>query len=76
MLKDSTKATSNILLGADWHDSLEACVRTGIRGFIELMLEAELSAVLGRARYARARGTVAAAEIENAGQVPRPRTRE
>src|SRR5262245_6164575 len=43
MSKDSTKAASNILLGADWHDSIEACVRTQIRGFIELMLEAELS---------------------------------
>src|SRR5262245_37854998 len=54
MSKDSTKAASNILLGAEWHDSIEACVRTEIRGFIELMLEAELSTALGRARYARA----------------------
>jgi hypothetical protein len=50
MLNDITKAASNILLGADWHDSIEACVRTQIRGFIQLMLEAELSSVLGRAR--------------------------
>jgi putative transposase len=56
MPKDSTKSGSNILLGAEWRDSIEACVRTEIRGFIESMLEAELSTALGRARYARARG--------------------
>src|SRR5215468_951926 len=54
MAKDSTKAASNILVGGEWYDSIEACVRTGIRGLIELMLEAELSTALGRARYARA----------------------
>ena len=54
MTKDSTKAGSNILLGAEWHDSIEARVRMEIRGFIEEMLEAELSTALGRARYARA----------------------
>ena len=54
MSKDITNAASNILLGADWHDSIEACVRRQIRGLIELMLEAELSTALGRARYARA----------------------
>jgi transposase-like protein len=57
MLNDSTKAASNILLGSDWHDSLEASVRTEIRGFIETILEAELSTALGRARYARARAS-------------------
>jgi putative transposase len=55
MVKDSTKAVSNILLGSEWHDSIEACVRTQIRGFIEEILEAELSTALGRARYVRAR---------------------
>jgi putative transposase len=54
MTKDSTEAVSNILLGADWHDSIEACVRTQIRGFIEEMLEVQLSNAPGRARYARA----------------------
>src|SRR5215468_12619924 len=54
MTKDSTKAGSNILLGAEWHDSIEACVRMEVRGFIEQMLEAELSTALGRARYVRA----------------------
>ena len=54
MTKDSTKARPNILLGAEWHDSIEACVRMEVRGFIEQMLEAELSTALGRARYVRA----------------------
>jgi hypothetical protein len=54
MTKDITKARSNILLGAEWHDSIEACVRMEIRGFIEKMLEAELSTALGRARCVRA----------------------
>ena len=54
MSKDSTTAASNILLGAEWHDSIEACVRTQIRDFIEEMLEVELSHALGRARYERA----------------------
>src|SRR5262245_13333639 len=53
MTKHSTKEASNILLGAEWHDSIEACVRTQIRGFIEEMLEVELSKALGRARYER-----------------------
>jgi hypothetical protein len=54
MSKDSTNVASNIFLGAEWHDSIEACVRTQIRGFIEEMLEIELSHALGRARYERA----------------------
>ena len=35
----------------DWFDPLENGVRTRIRGFIEELLEAELDAALGRARY-------------------------
>jgi len=46
-----TQAASNILLGADWQDSTEACVRTQIREFIEEILEVELSKALGRRRY-------------------------
>jgi transposase-like protein len=37
----------------DWFDPLEIGVRTRIRGFIEELLEAELDAALGRARYER-----------------------
>jgi putative transposase len=67
MSKDITKAASNILLGAEWHDSIEACVRTEIRGFIELMLDAELSTALGRARYARARAPERSPEASESG---------
>src|SRR6059058_4671515 len=38
----------------DWFDPLESGVRTRIRGFVEELLEAELDAALGRARYERA----------------------
>src|SRR3954469_25948625 len=41
-------------LGKDWFDPLESGVRTRIRGFVEELLEAELDAALGRARYERA----------------------
>jgi transposase-like protein len=67
MSKDSTKVASNILLGADWHDSIEACVRRQIRGLIELMLEAELSTALGRARYARAQAPERLPEASESG---------
>jgi putative transposase len=43
-------------LGADWFDPLEAGVRQQIRSFIEEMLESELAAALGRARYDRSAG--------------------
>jgi hypothetical protein len=67
MSKDSTKAASNILLGSEWHDSIEACVRSEIRGFIESMLETELATALGRARYARARAPERLPEASESG---------
>jgi hypothetical protein len=54
MSEDITKATSNILMGAEWQDSIEACVRTEICRFIEEILEVELLKALGRRRYERA----------------------
>jgi putative transposase len=51
-----TTDTANVLLGEGWRDGLEAGVRGRIRGFIEELLDEELTAALGRARYARARG--------------------
>src|SRR5215831_18121662 len=50
-----TTDTANVLVGEEWRDALEAGVRGRIRGFIEELLEEELTAALGRARYARAR---------------------
>ena len=48
-----TTDTANVLVGEDWRDALEASVRGQIRGFIEELLEEELTAALGRARYGR-----------------------
>jgi len=39
--------------GADWFDPIEARLRARMRGFIEMMLEEELTAALGRGRYRR-----------------------
>ena len=41
------------LLGEDWRSALETSVRVRIRGLIEELLEEELAAALGRARYVR-----------------------
>ena len=46
-------AETELFLGADWFDPLEAGVRTRIRSFIEELLEAELDAALSRKRYER-----------------------
>ena len=39
--------------GADWFDPIETGIRDRVRGFIEGLLEEELTAVLGRGRYWR-----------------------
>ena len=72
-----TTDTANVLQGEDWRDALEAGVRGQIRGFIEELLEQELTATLGRARYGRARaperlssaGSESAACESQAGEV-------
>ena len=58
MTSDITTSDSQYLLGEGWCTKLEAGVRGTIRGFIEALLEEELEAALGRARYER---TIAAA---------------
>ena len=52
---EETTATNETqpFLGEDWFDPLETAVRHRIRGFIEDLLEMELSAALGRERYQR-----------------------
>ena len=60
MTMDSTKPAAcsteeERFLCDDWFDPLENGVRIRIRGFIEELLEAELDAALGRARYERGR---------------------
>ncbi len=55
---DSTTAAGGTALfaGEAWFDPLEAGIRGRIRGFIEELLEQELTAALGRARHERAAG--------------------
>ena len=53
MTTDTAIEDLGLLLGEGWRDRIEAGVRGRIRGFIEEMLEAELSAALGRGRYVR-----------------------
>ena len=48
-----TTDTASLLVGEGWRDRLQAGVRGRIRGSIEGLLEEELIAALGRARYAR-----------------------
>ena len=43
--------------GSDWFDPLEEAVRGQVRAFIEQLLEEELEATLGRARYERGAGS-------------------
>lgn len=61
MTMDITTADSQHVLGEGWRTKLEAQVRGTIRGFIETLLEEELEAALGRARYERGRTAPAAA---------------
>ena len=55
MEMNSTAAASPEALFADegWFDPIEAGLRERIRGFIEVMLEEELTAALGRGRCQR-----------------------
>src|SRR3981081_86296 len=50
--KDSSEESSEFL-GAGWFDPIEVAIRDRVRGFIEELVEAELDAALGRARYQR-----------------------
>src|SRR3954470_15552218 len=58
MEKDSTspRGSEALFAGEAWFDPIEAGVRDRIRGFIEAMLEEELTAALGRGRYERGEG--------------------
>ena len=58
MIKDTTKeaaGAAEALLFDDWFDAIEDGVRSRVRGFIETMLEAEVSEALSRPRYGRRR---------------------
>ncbi|MDX7954080.1 transposase, partial [Lichenihabitans sp. Uapishka_5] len=51
--------TEGAFLFDGWFDPIEAGLRTRVRGFIETLLEEELTAVLSRPRYGRHAGEVA-----------------
>jgi len=56
MMKDPMKdaaVAADPLLFDDWFDAIEEGVRARVRGFIETMLEEELSGALSRPRYGR-----------------------
>ena len=53
MRETIAKETEVPFLGADWFAPLEAGVRERIRGFIQNLLEDELTAALGHGRYSR-----------------------
>ncbi|HWE17604.1 MAG TPA: IS256 family transposase [Hyphomicrobiaceae bacterium] len=67
MTRDITGADSEHLLDEGWSTPLEAGVRGTIRGFIETLLEEELEAALGRARYARLRNAAVEQEATARG---------
>ena len=52
-----TQADGTMLFAGDaWFDPIEAGIRDRVRGFIEELLEQELTAALGRTRHERAEG--------------------
>src|SRR4028119_814373 len=59
MEQDSTRTdpgSTAPLAGEGWFDQIEAGIRERVRGFIEELLEQELTAALGRNRHARVAG--------------------
>ena len=48
-----------LFAGEAWFDSIEAGIRDRVRGFIQELLEQELTAALGRTRHERAVGAPA-----------------
>lgn len=60
---------SSPLSGDSWRDHLEAAVRDRVRGFIEELVEAELSAALGRGHYVRKPSTKARAAAEGQDRI-------
>ncbi len=59
MEQNSTKADADstaLFAGDAWFDPIETGIRERVRGFIEELLEQELTAALGRTRHERAEG--------------------
>jgi len=55
------ESDATLFLGEAWCDPIEAGIREQIRGFIEGLIEEELTAALGRRRYERGPGDTASA---------------
>ncbi len=61
MEETSTKTQADgatLFAGDAWFDPIEAGIRDRVRGFIEELLEQELTAALGRTRHERAEGSL------------------
>ena len=59
MEENNTKTQADgttLFTGEAWFDPMEAGIRDRVRGFIEELLEQELTAALGRTRHERAEG--------------------
>ncbi len=70
MTKDTTKeaaVAAGGLLFDDWFDAIEDGVRARVRGFIETMLEEDLSEALSRPRYGRRKPDAAEAGLSVVG---------
>ena len=50
------ESDATLFLGEAWFDPIEAGIRKQIRGFIEGLIEEELTVALGRRRYERGPG--------------------
>ena len=64
------ESDATLFLGEAWFDPIEAGIREQIRGFIEGLIEEELTAALGRRRYERGPGETRSASAEAAGSMP------
>ncbi len=61
MEQNSTKMDADgtlLFAGEAWFDPIEAGIRERVRGFIQELLEQELTAALGRTRHERAEGAL------------------
>ena len=56
MDKNSTTDGAPLLTPEVWFDPIEAELRERVRGFLEEMIEQEVTAALGRGRYQRGAG--------------------
>ena len=68
------ESDATLFLGEAWFDPIEAGIREQIRGFIEGMIEEELTAALGRRRYERGPVETRPASAEAAASMPSKET--